>query len=180
MKKIPNILSITRIILIPVIAWLIISDFYLYAFAVSIIIAITDFSDGLLARLLDAETELGSYLDAIADKAFIIFVYMLIGAQDLLPIFIIIIVVSRDIIILGSFALSFISGQKLEIHTILISKFNTFFQFTLIILVLFNNVYLLSDSLLLEHLISGLSIIVLITTLISLLVYIKQWINTNS
>ena len=178
MKKIPNILSIARLILIPLIAWLIIVNLFTYAFFVALIIAITDILDGFLARLLKAESKIGSYLDAIADKAFIISIYMLIGTQNLLPVYIIIIVISRDIIILGSFALSFMMNQRLEIKTLKISKINTFFQFALLFLVLVGNIEIFESSILLENLTNIIIFIVIITTISSLLLYIKQWLNT--
>ena len=178
-KKIPNILSILRIVLIPLVAWLILFDYFLYALITTIIIAISDFLDGFIARVFNAQSEIGSYLDSIADKAFIISAYMLIGTQDLLPIFVIIIVISRDIIIMGAFCLSFAMNQKLDINPIKISKINTFLQFTLIILVLVNNVGMFDFFYMLNILISFVMYLVIATTVTSLLFYIKQWLNYN-
>ena len=178
-KKIPNILSILRIVLIPFVAWLILFDYFLYALITTLIIAISDFLDGFIARAFNAQSEIGSYLDSIADKAFIISAYMLIGTQDLLPIFVIIIVISRDIIIMGAFCLSFAMNQKLDINPIRISKINTFLQFTLIILVLVNNVGILNSIYMFNYLIDFVMYIVIATTVISLLFYIKQWLNYN-
>ena len=178
-KKIPNILSILRIILIPLVAWLILFDYFLYALITTLIIAISDFLDGFIARIFNAQSEIGSYLDSIADKAFIISAYMLIGTQDLLPIFVIIIVISRDIIIMGAFGLSFAMNQKLDINPIRISKINTFLQFILIILVLVNNVGVFDFVYMLNYLIGFMMYLVIATTVISLLFYIKQWLNYN-
>ena len=178
-KKIPNILSILRIVLIPLVAWLILFDYFLYALITTLIIAISDFLDGFIARVFNAESEIGSYLDSIADKAFIISAYMLIGTQDLLPIFVIIIVISRDIIIMGAFGLSFAMNQKLDINPIRISKINTFLQFTLIILVLINNVGIFDSVYMLNSLIGFVMYVVIATTVTSLLFYIKQWLNYN-
>ena len=178
-KKIPNILSILRIVLIPFVAWLILFDYFLYALITTLIIAISDFLDGFIARVFNAESEIGSYLDSIADKAFIISAYMLIGTQDLLPIFVIIIVISRDIIIMGAFGLSFAMNQKLDINPIRISKINTFLQFTLIILVLVNNVGVFDFAYMLNSLIGFMMYLVIATTVTSLLFYIKQWLNYN-
>ena len=178
-KKIPNILSILRIVLIPLVAWLILFDYFLYALITTLIIAISDFLDGFIARVFNAQSEIGSYLDSIADKAFIISAYMLIGTQDLLPVFVIIIVISRDIIIMGAFGLSFAMNQKLDINPIRISKINTFLQFTLIILVLVNNVGMLNSIYMFNYLIDFVMYLVIATTVISLLFYIKQWLNYN-
>ena len=176
-KKIPNILSILRIVLIPLVAWLILFDYFLYALVTTLIIAISDFLDGLIARVFNAQSEIGSYLDSIADKAFIISAYMLIGTQDLLPIFVIIIVISRDIIIMGAFGLSFAMNQKLDINPIRISKINTFLQFLLIIMVLINNIKVFESIFVLHYLINFMMYAVIITTITSLFFYIKQWLN---
>lgn len=178
-KRIPNILSILRIILIPLVAWLILSDYFLYALITTLFIAISDFLDGFIARIFNAQSEIGSYLDAIADKAFIISAYMLIGTQNLLPTFLIIIVISRDIIIMGAFGLSFAMNQKLDINPLRISKVNTFLQFTLIILVLVKNIWKFDFIYMLSYLIDVAMYMVLITTLSSLLLYIKQWLKYN-
>ena len=178
-KKIPNILSILRIVLIPLVAWLILFDYFLYALVTTLIIAISDFLDGLIARIFNAQSEIGSYLDSIADKAFIISAYMLIGTQDLLPIFVIIIVISRDIIIMGAFGLSFAMNQKLDINPIRISKINTFLQFLLIIVVLINNIKVFESTFVLHYLINFIMYAVIITTITSLFFYIKQWLNYN-
>jgi len=178
-KKIPNILSILRIVLIPLVAWLILFDYFLYALVTTLIIAISDFLDGLIARVFNAQSEIGSYLDSIADKAFIISAYMLIGTQDLLPIFVIIIVISRDIIIMGAFGLSFAMNQKLDINPIRISKINTFLQFLLIIMVLINNIKIFESIFVLHYLINFMMYAVIITTITSLFFYIKQWLNYN-
>tara|TARA_B100001029_G_C15016119_1_gene427452 strand:- start:515 stop:1057 length:543 start_codon:yes stop_codon:yes gene_type:complete len=178
-RKIPNILSILRIILIPLVAWLILFDYFLFALITTLVIAISDFLDGFLARRLDAESEIGSYLDSIADKAFIISAYMLIGTQNLLPLFVIIIVISRDIIIMGAFCLSFAMNQRLDINPLRISKINTFLQFTLIILVLVQNIGELSYLQGFTYLISVNMYMVITTTIASLFFYIKQWLNYN-
>ena len=178
-KKVPNILSILRIILIPLVAWLILSDYFLYALITTLFIAISDFLDGFIARIFNAQSEIGSYLDATADKAFIISAYMLIGTQNLLPTFLIIIVISRDIIIMGAFGLSFAMNQKLDINPLRISKVNTFLQFTLIILVLVKNIWEFDFIYMLSYLIDVAMYMVLITTIASLVLYIKQWLKYN-
>lgn len=176
-QKIPNILSILRIVLIPLVAWLILFDFFLYALITTIFIAISDFLDGFIARKFEAQSEIGSYLDSIADKAFIISAYMLIGTQELLPIFVIIIVISRDIIIMGAFCLSFAMNQKLDINPTGLSKINTFFQFILVILVLAENI--IEFNSIYKYVIDFIMYLVIATTIVSLLIYIKRWLNYN-
>ena len=177
-KNIPNLLSIFRLITIPIVAWLLLIDVFFYAALFTILIAVSDFLDGFIARSLKAESELGSYLDAIADKAFVISIYILIGTANLLPVFIIILVIARDIIILGSFVITLFAGIKIKLKTSKVSKWNTFFQFFLVIATLLGNTAgfenLINETRLIELLIG----IVVITTLISLFIYIRYWMES--
>ena len=91
-KNLPNIISIYRLVTIPFVAWFLLEELYAYAAIFTLLIAASDFLDGLLARYLNVESELGSYLDAIADKAFVISIFIVIGNLKLLPVFIIIII----------------------------------------------------------------------------------------
>ena len=176
-KNLPNFISIYRLVTIPVVAWLMLEGIYFYAAIFTFLIAISDFLDGLIARYLKVESELGSYLDAIADKAFVISIFIVIGNLELLPIFIIIIIISRDIIILGSFAVTFLVGKKIEIKPTNISKINTFFQFCLVITTLFSNISQFENYFIEFKVNEILIAIVLTCTLLSLLNYINYWIK---
>ena len=176
-KNIPNLLSILRLLTIPIVAWLLLSDLLLYAALFTILIAFSDLLDGLLARLWNVQSELGSYLDAIADKAFVISIFILIGTLNLLPTFIIILVISRDIIIMGSFIISFIVKIEIKVDPIQISKVNTFFQFILVIITLLGSTEGFSKYVLSYNLIEVLIGIVMITTTISMFIYIFHWVK---
>ena len=176
-KNIPNLLSIFRLVTIPIVAWLLLADLLLYAALLTICIALSDLLDGLIARLWYAESELGSYLDAIADKAFVISIFILIGILNLLPAFIIILVISRDIIIMGSFVSSFIVKIEIKVDPIQISKVNTFFQFILVIITLLGSTEGFSKYVLSYNLIEILIGIVMITTTISMFIYIFHWVK---
>ena len=176
-KNIPNLLSILRLVTIPIVAWLLLSDLLFYAALFTILIAFSDLLDGLLARLWNVQSELGSYLDAIADKAFVISIFILIGTLNLLPTFIIILVISRDIIIMGSFIISFIVKIEIKVDPIQISKVNTFFQFILVIITLLGSTEGFSKYVLSYNLIEVLIGIVMITTTISIIIYIFHWVK---
>ena len=171
-KKIPNLISLARLLMIPVVFWFVLVDLYLFTTLLIIVIAISDLLDGFLARYLNAETELGSYLDAVADKAFVISIFTLIGVLDLLPIFLIIVVISRDILIIGYFAIASLTNEKIKFKPLFISKFNTFFVFTLTIVTFADNL----DELNLQVIKYYLTPIVMGTTLFSLLSYIRLWL----
>ena len=176
-KNIPNLLSILRLVTIPIVAWLLLSDLLFYAALFTILIAFSDLLDGLLARLWNVQSELGSYLDAIADKAFVISIFILIGTLNLLPTFIIILVISIDIIIMGSFIISFIVKIEIKVDPIQISKVNTFFQFILVIITLLGSTEGFSKYVLSYNLIEVLIGIVMITTTISMFIYIFHWVK---
>ena len=174
-KNLPNFISIYRLVTIPFVAWFLLEELYTYAALFTLLIALSDFLDGFIARYFKVQSELGSYLDAIADKAFVISIFILIGNLKLLPVFIIIIIISRDIIILGSFAVTFLVGKKIEVKPTKISKLNTFFQFCLVITTMLSNINGYEKYFTALMLNEIFIIIVLICTLLSLINYINYW-----
>ena len=108
--NIPNFLSLLRIILVPVVVIFLIQGSYgkaLFAFALA---GLTDALDGALARLLNCQTVLGSYLDPIADKLLLTASFVTLSILGIIPSWLTVIVISRDfIILLGIAILSMIS-----------------------------------------------------------------------
>ena len=76
MSYLPNILSLVRIILVPLILWLLIQDLYIISAIIITMVGLTDYFDGYLARKYNSESLVGFYLDAIADKVLIITIYL--------------------------------------------------------------------------------------------------------
>lgn len=100
MWKISNILSLSRIILtIPTVYFLMI-DSYTYALVVGTIAGLTDFFDGYTARKLHEISETGKILDPLADKIFIAGIALVLLVKDLIPLWFVAIVLTRDIAIL--------------------------------------------------------------------------------
>jgi len=81
-------------------------------------------------------SELGAYLDPLADKALIVSIYISLGIAGALPIFLVILVVSRDIMIISAFMLSWLIGKPMPVRPLSISKVNTAAQILLATLVL--------------------------------------------
>ena len=173
-KNLPNFISIYRLVTIPFVAWFLLEELYYYAALFTLLIALSDFLDGFIARYFKVQSELGSYLDAIADKAFVISIFILIGNLKLLPVFIIIIMISRDIIILGSFVVTFLAGKKIEVNPTKISKLNTFFQFCLVITTMLSNINGYEKYFTALMLNEVLITVVLLCTLLSLINYDAQ------
>jgi len=133
---VPNIITITRLFLVPVIVWLIVADKPFTAFVVFLFAGLTDALDGFLARRFGWQTELGAYLDANADKALLMSVYAVLGFYGHLPAWLVILVVSRDMLIIGAVMLGWLLDRAMALHPNLLSKLNTALQIALAVLVL--------------------------------------------
>jgi cardiolipin synthase (CMP-forming) len=133
MVNLPNLLSIARIVLIPLFIILLIDQDYSWALVVFIGAAITDAVDGLLARLLHQRTVLGAYLDPAADKLLSASSFVALAILNILPGWLTVIVISRDVIISLGILILFLTSHSLRIQPSLISKLTTIFQTSTVI-----------------------------------------------
>lgn len=115
----------------PVAVWLILSGSFGLAFWVFVIAGISDAVDGFLAKRLNAQTELGKVLDPLADKALLVSVYVSLGQAEYIPVWLVILVVFRDVLIVGGIILSHTMGRPVRMRPLLISKINTAAQIIL-------------------------------------------------
>jgi cardiolipin synthase len=129
--NIPNTLTLARVVFVPLVVWLIITHEMLAAFVLFLLAGLSDAADGYLAKRFQWRTELGAYLDPIADKLLLVSIYVTLGFSNHLPAWLVIAVVSRDILIIGAFLLSWVLSRPVPIHPLLISKANTFAQIVL-------------------------------------------------
>ena len=134
--NLPNIISLGRLLSVPVVIYLILNDFMTAAFWLFIAAGISDGVDGYLAKALGQSSALGAYLDPIADKVLLVGVYLTLGQAGHLPTWLVIMVVFRDLIIVGGIILLHISNSGIRMRPLLISKVNTAAQIALIALVL--------------------------------------------
>jgi len=134
--SIPNLITLGRIILVPAVIWAIISGEMLVAFALFLIAGISDAVDGFLAKRFHMASELGAYLDPLADKALIVSIYVALGIARELPISLVILVVSRDIMIISGFMLAWLVNKPMPVRPHPVSKLNTVAQILLATLVL--------------------------------------------
>jgi cardiolipin synthase len=129
--SLPNIITIARILLVPLTVWLLVSEEYLLGFLAFLAAGISDGVDGYIARRYDLKTELGAYLDPLADKALLVSIYVTLGFQRDLPAWLVILVVSRDVLIVGAVILSLLMAKPLRMRPLFVSKANTAFQIAL-------------------------------------------------
>ena len=126
--NIPNFLSLLRIILVPVIVIFLIQGSYAKVLIVFVIAGLTDALDGAVARLLNKQTKLGSFLDPLADKILLSTSFISLAIFGLIPSWLAVIVISRDfIILLGLLILSMMSITY-EIKPVFVSKVTTTLQ----------------------------------------------------
>jgi cardiolipin synthase len=136
MDHIPNIISVVRLLLVPLTVWLIISEAYGWAFTSFLVAGASDGIDGFLARRYGWRTRLGAYLDPLADKALMVSVYVTLGFLKVLPAWLVIIVVSRDVLIIGAVVLSRLMDHPVKVSPLTVSKVNTVAQVVFAVAVL--------------------------------------------
>lgn len=134
--NLPNTLTLVRILLIPAFVIFIINKQTGWALVTFAVAGITDGIDGLLARLTRQRTELGAYLDPIADKLLLSSGYITLAILEVLPSWLTVIVLTRDVIILVGLFAFILAGQRPRLRPSLASKITTVFQITTILLAL--------------------------------------------
>jgi len=134
--NIPNALTILRILLIPVIVGFLVYGYYDYALITLIVAMITDALDGTIARLANQKTEFGAYLDPLADKLLLMTTFITFSLLSLVPVWSVIVVVSRDAILLTGTLLARVTETKIDASPSVLGKATTLFQSAYIILVL--------------------------------------------
>jgi len=161
--------------LVPVVVWAIAAgERYMWiAFVLFVAAGISDAVDGYLAKRFNMTTELGAYLDPLADKALIVSIYLTLGINGLIPGWLVILVVSRDIMIVGAVMLSWLVGSPIKVKPLLVSKLNTVAQivFACVVLGTLGFGYELPTlTLVLMSLVAAL-------TLLSVAAYVAEWVR---
>jgi cardiolipin synthase len=126
--NIPNFFTILRILSIPLFIILLSYDYYQEALIVFVFAALTDSLDGFFARVFKQKTALGSYLDPIADKLLLASSFVTLSMVQLIPLWLSVLVLSRDIIISLGILVFWVNSFQIEIRPTLISKCTTLFQ----------------------------------------------------
>lgn len=149
----PNAITIARLCAIPVAIWLILKHRLDLAFWVFVAAGVSDALDGWLARVRNSRSAFGAILDPIADKALLVSVYVTLAAIGVLPDWLAILVVFRDLLIVGGVLALWVHGQPPAIRPLLVSKVNTVAQIALAALALGLTGYAIEAPLLLEALV---------------------------
>jgi cardiolipin synthase len=169
----PNLITLGRILLVPVVVWAITAGEMRIAFVLFLLAGISDAVDGYLAKRFNMTSELGRYLDPLADKILIVSIYVALGFAEAIPRWLVILVVSRDLMIIGAVMLSWLVGQPVVVKPLLVSKLNTVAQ------IVFAGLVLASLGF---HFDAGPATLVAMATvaaltLLSVAVYVAEWVR---
>ena len=168
---VPNIITFGRLAAVPLAVWLILDDQIFLAFWLFIIAGISDAIDGYIAKRFDAVTVLGSFLDPLADKALLVSVYITLGVVGYLDNWLVILVVFRDLLIVGGALVFQTMTQSLTMQPLFVSKINTFAQIVLAALVLGARGFKVD----LGPFMHTMLFVVAVTTVLSGLMYVIKW-----
>lgn len=133
---VPNLITAIRIVLAPIFIIYLINDQFLPGLVVFVICGVSDGLDGLIARLFNQKSRLGSYLDPLADKLILVSAFVTLAIRGFLPAWLTVMVISRDVMILLGVFVLFLNGLKFSIKPFFSSKITTCLQFITVIVVL--------------------------------------------
>jgi cardiolipin synthase len=171
--SIPNLITLGRILLVPFVVWSIASGRLQLAFLLFLAAAVSDGVDGFLAKRFGMKTELGAYLDPLADKILIVSIYVTLGITGVIPLWVVILVVSRDFMIVGAIMLSWLVNMPVKIRPHIISKLNTAAQIGYACLVLASYGYQFNA----EPVLTLVMVLVAVLTSLSVILYLAQWVR---
>ena len=170
--SIPNLITLARILLVPVVVWAIASNQMLFAFLLFAAAGVSDAVDGFLAKRFGMTSELGAYLDPLADKVLIVSIYVSLGIVDALPRWLVILVVSRDLLIVGGVMFSWIVNKPVGVKPHMVSKINTAAQLLLVGLALASLGFGFDAGWVLQLTMATVAAL----TLASIAVYLREWV----
>ncbi|MBF0625823.1 MAG: CDP-diacylglycerol--glycerol-3-phosphate 3-phosphatidyltransferase [Magnetococcales bacterium] len=169
--NLPNFLSLLRILAVPAFIWLVSNGELVAGWILFAAAGVTDALDGYLAKRLDQVTELGSYLDPLADKLLLVSGFVVLTVEGLMPLWLTLAMVTREILILvGALVVQLLTGH-LRMEPLKVSKVNTVAQIVTVWLVLFSAAH----GGVLVWAIGPLLWFTLITTVVSGLMYVFEW-----
>ncbi len=170
---IPNLITVFRIFLVPVVIVMILQELWGWAFALFVIAGISDGLDGFVARRFDMRSRIGAVIDPLADKVLIAAIYTTLAIVAVIPAWLAIVVVSRDVMIVVAFVLTWTIARPIKAQTRPVSKLTTALQIVLAGLVLGG----LAFGLDLGILVGPLAVLVVGLTILTAGLYLVSWLK---
>lgn len=136
LRDLPNIISAARLIAVIPVVWLLLEHRFGWALLLFAVAGLSDGVDGLLAKSFGWQSRLGGILDPLADKALLVSCFLVLGSMGLIPIWLVLAVVFRDLVIVGGALLYHFRVAEVDAAPTLASKLNTVVQLVLVVLVI--------------------------------------------
>jgi cardiolipin synthase len=170
-KWLPNAICIVRVVLVAPIVVMLLEERYISALVLIVAAGFSDALDGFLARAFDWRTRLGGLLDPAADKLLIVSVFLTLAYQGLVPLLLAVVVVVRDVVIIGGAAAYQWLIAPVEGEPTIISKLNTVCQLLFVLCTLTGAAFAWPPG----PILTVLGAAVLYTSLTSGLNYVVGW-----
>jgi cardiolipin synthase (CMP-forming) len=136
--NLPNVLSLFRLCLTAFFILAMTYQRYTLALALFVAQAISDLLDGFFARMMHKKTDLGAWLDPIADKVMLVSSYLVLGIQQIIPFWVVAIVLLRDVVLMVGFLVLHLLSYRVVPSPTLLGKAATLFQMVTILYLLWS------------------------------------------
>jgi cardiolipin synthase len=173
MITLPNAITLARLCAVPLAVWLILKQEMVLAFWLFVAAGISDAVDGYIAKRFGLQTEVGAVLDPVADKALLVSVYVTLGLTGKLADWLVILVVFRDVFIVGGVLVLYVLGAPPAIRPLPVSKVNTALQIALAAMVLLHYAYGVPAAVVVDAFVWGVAA----STLASGIAYVARWVR---
>jgi cardiolipin synthase len=170
---IPNLITIVRLIIVPLVIVMIGQENWALAFLLFVAAGLSDAIDGFIARRFNMRSEFGAYMDALADKALLVSIYVTLSVVGVLPAWLAITVVSRDLMIVSAIIVSWLLRRPVEIKPLFVSKMNTAAQIAFAALVLSTKAFGIDA----DGFYGAGMILVALLTIVSAGAYLARWMK---
>lgn len=171
LRFIPNALCILRMLLVVPVSWLLLQHDFVLTMWIFAVAAVTDGLDGFLAKRCGWTSELGKILDPLADKILLVGVFLTLAAMDLVPMWLAVVAIGRDVVITaGAILYNWLYGDP-QGHPTWISKLNTLCQIVFLLLVV--GAHALERVP--QQMLTALGALVFVTTMISGIDYVLTY-----
>lgn len=133
---VPNLITSLRVILVPIFVIYLLDDRLTAALIVFVVAGVSDGVDGFIARAFNQKSQIGAFLDPLADKILLVAAFITLAARGFIPVWLTVVAISRDVLILLGVLILFITRHEVVMCPSVVSKITTFFQLLSIFVVL--------------------------------------------
>jgi len=170
---IPNLITVFRLVLVPIVIMMILQEDWSWAFALFVIAGISDGLDGYIARRFEMRSEFGALIDPLADKVLIVSIYVTLAIVEVIPAWLAIVIVFRDIMIVMAFMLSWMMAQPMAVKPLFVSKVTTALQIAFAAFLLGGLAFALELGLLIDL----FALLIVVLTIMTAGIYLVRWLR---